>query len=145
MRTIPVILGLLLASCSQVPQRQSFDLFDALSTGTWDFEGNVDSCENPTTHWFPSDRQRMYATRPEGNYIGDGVPRSVVEYEIVSVSDFEIAMNLVQEIRRDNDGRPIQWTIVMLSQSEYCWRPHYWSVDECSGVVSRCPHETASK
>jgi hypothetical protein len=142
MRVAIVIICIALAGCAPSMQRQPIDIFAELSKGTWDFEGYDGECENPATHWFSTDRKHMYATRPGGSYIGDGIARSLIEYEIVSVSDFEIEMDLVQEVRMGPDGKPVRWTIVMLSESEFCWHVDYWPKYKCTEVVSRCPHDT---
>jgi hypothetical protein len=98
--------------------------------GRWQWEGA--GCDSAYT---------MHATHG-GKYIEmtytDGGQRDTSVYRVLAHGPQVVRGQIEGEKRMDDEGNPVVWDFVQLSQGEFCWHRADWGNDSCTRTLLRC-------
>jgi hypothetical protein len=98
--------------------------------GRWQWEGS--GCDSAYT---------MQATH-DGKYIEMtytyGGQRDTSVYRVLAHGPQVVRGQIEGEKRMDDEGNPVVWDFVQLSQGEFCWHRADWGNDSCTRTLLRC-------
>ncbi len=136
MNFLVFFLILFLAACTNVKQTIEHRNHEKLE-GAWSWY--PEKCSAPTALIsFSEDGKEMYSDNVKGLYIGDGIPRKRVIYSITSESENILVTSIQGEGRKNSSGSLVGWSLVIQSESRFCWRRSDWNTDQCTKSLTKC-------
>ncbi len=132
--TLTLILGL--DGCISHPPSQVPDAFLGL-VGNWD-EEHAESCKSPHVLSFNEEKTMMSVTYADAGWVTEDDSRKVFHYKILSANPSALRMQLENEPRLDNAGKPVVWQLVLVDADTYCWGRDDWPQGACTSPRKRC-------
>jgi hypothetical protein len=117
------------------PNSQTSTVFEQLK-GTWSEEHT--NCQNPNVVSFDDDRTMMLIEYAEVGWATETDSRKVFRYRILSTDHSAIRVQLENESRLDEKGKPVVWHIVVVDAETYCWGRDDWPQGACTPPRKRC-------
>lgn len=113
-----------------------FEVFDGL--WGWVPEKSATCKKNPHTLTFSKDLKEVYleftnSKDKKGNHI-----KNVAVYSVHEIKKNSVTMSVHNERRMDDEGNPVVWDLVLLSEREYKWHRHDWTFYKFTASVVKC-------
>lgn len=134
---LAAIASTLLSSCT--PELERYYVPDgqdirSVVTGTWDWTTARQVCgTNAQTISFSIPDATMTITYAEAV---DDRPDTV--YDVVELTQSYVRGEIRGEARLTDEGVPVVWDLVLLSDSSFCWQRTDWQRDDCTETLARC-------
>jgi hypothetical protein len=114
-------------------------IFDVVE-GTWAWTTTEDGCsEEPQGITFSSGRDQMFLTRLVDEPDSTGSRESRSTYDVLDHSRSHIRGRIVGETRLTEEGEPVVWDLVVLSEDAFAWHRADWSDYVLTESLQRCP------
>jgi hypothetical protein len=105
-------------------------------TGNWD-EQYEDSCKVNFHSLEVRDSGLIVKYISEG-YVTEDDARQVFRYDILSVEEGFLRVQLENESRLDSGGKAVIWHLKPQGNNQYCWGRDDWPENGCTPVRIRC-------
>ena len=128
-------VGVAFAGCASHPKSQTSDVFEQLA-GKWSEESA--NCKNPHTLTFGDNNRTMLIEYAEIGWVTENDSRKAFRYRILGIERSALRVQLENEPRLDDQGRPVVWHIVAVDAETYCWGRDDWPEDGCTPPRKRC-------
>jgi hypothetical protein len=143
MRLTPVLIGVVLMlpmrrTDAQAVTAAALALPPAMqiTAGVWDWSGDSLTCRrNPHTISFTPDTAVMvvrYRTKP------DSTGKLEYRYRIARYSDHTVTGQIEGEQRRNKDGKPVVWDLILTGPNSYRWRDADGNPQAVTRAIVRC-------
>ena len=130
-----VLVAVGFAGCASHPNSQTPGVFEQLA-GTWSEEHA--GCKNPHALTFDHDKKTMLIEYAEVGWVTETDSRKVFRYRILGTGQSAIRVQLENEPRLDDQGKPVVWHIVVIDADTYCWGRDDWPEGACTPPRKRC-------
>lgn len=111
--------------------------------GKWSF-GNV-TCAEPYIVTVSGDRKSIKFQYTKPQKWSDGKEHDSFVYNVLEVGKYYIRTQIEGEPRKTDDGKPVAWDFMFISEDEFVWHRTDWQ-DDAQGVnitpsITRCKQE----
>jgi hypothetical protein len=136
-RGVLAVAAFLTVGCATRPA--STEEWVSILSGTWGWVQGENTCEtNPHEITFSPDRRWMYLKTTHPILTPKGIRESEFQYQILSVTPSAIRMQLEDETRLTDSGKPVIWDLQLLTQNQYRWHRTDWRYGAYTRPVKRC-------
>ena len=125
-----------LGGCISHPPSKAPDAYSGLA-GTWDEEA-ADMCTKPHLIRFDDGGSTMTVVYADVGWITEEESRKVMRYRILDAGPSILRVQLENEPRLDDDGKPVVWHVVQVDEDTYCWGRDDWPKGACTTPRRRC-------
>lgn len=107
-------------------------MFDILP-GRWSFDENT--CANPYVITVSNDKKKINITITD---MEETPKETVYVYDVLEVSDIRIKTRIVNEERKTESGKTIEWYYYFSSHDRFMWQATDWKPNAFTAPVERC-------
>lgn len=135
LRSAVALVAVGFAGCASHPSSQTPTVFEQL-VGTWSEESA--GCKNPHSLTFDGNKNMLIEYAQMG-WVTETDSRKVFRYRILGADESALRVQLENEPRLDEQGKPVVWHIVAVDAETYCWGRDDWPEGACTPPRKRCP------